>query len=174
MPKKIVVITGSSHQGGTSARLADAFIKGLDDRHEVTRFDAGMVGARHHDDLVPQYVDRSESAVPVNDSIQKLIPKLVDAEMIVLVTPLYYYGPTAQLKAVIDRFYAYNHAMKGKDSAILATAFDPVEKFKALDTWYDILCPYMRWHNRGRIYAGQAWSQLDKYLEDAYELGKQI
>ena len=174
MPKKIVVITGSSHQGGTSVRLADAFIKGLGDRHTVTRFDAGLVGARRHDDLVPQYVDRNESAVPVNNRIQELIPQLEAADMIVLVTPLYYYGPTAQLKAVIDRFYAYNHEMKGKDSAILATAYDPVEKFKALDAWYDTLCPYMRWNNRGKIYAGQAWSQLDRYLQAANALGQQI
>ncbi len=174
MRKKIVVITGSSHQGGTSEKLANAFIKGIGDHHQVTRFDAGKIGAKNHDNLVPQYVDQNESAIPANDSIQQLIPELEDANMIVLVTPLYYYGPTAQLKAVIDRFYAYNHEMKGKDSVLLATAFDPVEKFKALDVWYETLCSYMRWDNKGKIYAGQAWSKLDQYLHQAFELGQQI
>lgn len=174
MQKKIIVITGSSHQGGTSEKLADAFIDGVGKRHNVIRFDAGKIGANNHGDLVPQYVDRNESAIPVDDSIQRLIPELKAADMIVLVTPLYYYGPTAQLKAVIDRFYAYNHEMKEKDSAILATAFDPVDKFKALDVWYETLCSYMRWDSKGKIYAGQAWSSLDQYIQQAFELGQQI
>lgn len=161
MTKKIVVITGSSHDHGTSAQLADSFIQGAEVAgNEVTRFDAGLIGKNNHQDLIPQYVDAQEMGIPTNDQIQKLIPKLEAADMIVLATPLYYYGPTAQLKSVIDRFYSYNHYMKDKDSAFLVTAFDPVEKFKAIDVWYDTLTDYMRWHDHGKIYAGQAGSYL--------------
>ena len=175
MINKIIVVTGSSHENGTSAKLADNFIKGAQEaENTVKRFDAGIIGKKNNAAIIPQYVDAGEMGIPTNDQIQELIPELEDCDMIVLVTPLYYYGPTAQLKSVIDRFYSYNHYMKDKKSAFLVTAYDPVEKFKAIDTWYDTLIDYMRWDDQGKVYAGQAWSQLSKYEKQAYQLGKSI
>lgn len=43
MTMKIVVITGSPHKKGTSALLADEFIRGAKEAgHEVSRFDAAF------------------------------------------------------------------------------------------------------------------------------------
>ena len=44
---------------------------------------------------------------------QEVMPKLLDADIVVLVSSLYYYGVNAALKAVIDRFYNYNHELHG-------------------------------------------------------------
>ena len=101
---KIVVVTGSPHKAGTSALLADKFIEGAQSKgHEVFRFNAAF------EDIHPC---RGCDACGMNgpcvqkDAIEeKLIQKLVDCDMIVLVTPLYYFGFSAQLKTVIDRFY---------------------------------------------------------------------
>lgn len=42
----------------------------------------------------------------------ELNPHLMTADAIVLVSPIYYFGLSAQLKTVIDRFYANNTALK--------------------------------------------------------------
>lgn len=38
------------------------------------------------------------------------MPKLIDADLIVLITPLYYYGMSAQIKTVVDRFFIHVQA----------------------------------------------------------------
>lgn len=47
-----------------------------------------------------------EVAVRPDDVVEnEVLPKLIEADLVVLVTSLYYYGINAALKAVIDRFY---------------------------------------------------------------------
>ena len=43
---------------------------------------------------------------PIDDEMQELYPLLRQAELIVMATPIFFYGPTAQMKAVIDRSQA--------------------------------------------------------------------
>lgn len=45
---------------------------------------------------------------------KEIIPKLLAADVVVLVSSLYYFDINAQLKTVIDRFYDYNHELKDK------------------------------------------------------------
>jgi len=40
---------------------------------------------------------------PVDDDMQEIYPLLFQADIIVMATPIFFYGPTAQMKAVIDR-----------------------------------------------------------------------
>ena len=120
---KIVVVTGSPHKAGTSALLADKFIEGAQSKgHDVFRFNAAF------EDIHPC---RGCDACGMNgpcvqkDAIEeKLIHKLVDCDMIVLVTPLYYFGFSAQLKTVIDRFYSRTGSIHKKKSALLAQLDD--------------------------------------------------
>lgn len=48
--------------------------------------------------------------------MQELNPELLKAEAVVFVSPIYYYDINAQIKAVIDRFYANNSVLKGEDT----------------------------------------------------------
>ena len=43
---------------------------------------------------------------PIDDDMQEIYPLLRRAEMVVMATPVFFYGPTAQMKAVIDRSQA--------------------------------------------------------------------
>ena len=44
---------------------------------------------------------------PIEDDLSGLYPKIAAAKVLVLATPIFFYGPSAQLKAVIDRGQAY-------------------------------------------------------------------
>ena len=56
-----------------------------------------------------------------NEVIKKA---LLSSDMLVLATPLYYYGMSTQLKTVIDRFCSYNYSLTGKHlkSVLLTTS----------------------------------------------------
>ena len=175
---KIVVVTGSPHKAGTSALLADKFIEGAQSKgHDVFRFNAAF------EDIHPC---RGCDACGMNgpcvqkDAIEeKLIQKLVECDMIVLVTPLYYFGFSAQLKTVIDRFYSRTGSIHKKKSALLATAWNNDSwTMTALKAHYTRLCQYMEWQDQGQIYAtGCGYRSAIEGTEfpvQALELGKKV
>jgi arsenate reductase len=47
-----------------------------------------------------------EGFCPLDDDMQKIYPLLWQADIIVMATPVFFYGPTAQMKALIDRSQA--------------------------------------------------------------------
>ena len=102
---KVTVITGSPHKKGTSALLADEFIRGAQEAGwEAFRFDAAF------EQVAPCLgCDRcgiGTAPCVQKDAMQKLMPELLTSQAVALVTPLYYFGFSAQINRVIDRFYA--------------------------------------------------------------------
>ncbi|MCL2498277.1 MAG: flavodoxin family protein [Symbiobacteriaceae bacterium] len=178
---KIVVITGSPHARGTSALLAERFIAGAEAAgNEITRFDAAFaqvapcLGCDHCREDGTLY-----QCVQVDD-MPKLNPALLAAELIVFVTPLYYFGMSAQIKTVIDRFYAYNSKLRsGKRTMLLATAADDEEScIEALVAHYRTLIGYMQWQDGGILtalgVAVRADMEGSAYPEQAYAMGVKL
>lgn len=63
----------------------------------------------------------------------EILPALIAADLVAFVSPIYYFGLSAQLKAAIDRFYAANaQLMGGKKAALLVTCADPVPETVAV------------------------------------------
>ena len=118
---KIVVLTGSPRRNGNSAYLAEQFIKGAQEQgHEVYRFDCVFkqvepCRACNHCGM--------DGPCVIKDDFSELRPQLVAADMVVFATPMYYFGMPAQMKRVIDRFYAINGQIKDhyKKAAYLQT-----------------------------------------------------
>ena len=175
---KIVMITGSAHTNGTSALLADKFMQGAQETgHEVFRFNAAL------EDIHPcQGCDFCGMDGPCvhKDAIEnKLINKLVEADMIALVTPLYYYGMSAQLKTVVDRFYSRAGKMSNKKSLLMATAYNSADwTMTALVDHYDTLVRYLSWQDMGKVLAigcgARSLIEKSKFPEQAYQLGKSL
>lgn len=178
-PQKITVVTGSPRRRGTSFLLADEFIRGAKERgHIVTRYDAAF------SKVTPcNGCDRCGiGARPCvyKDDMLKIGPSLVEADVVVLCTPLYYFGFSTQIKAVIDRFYGYNSRLhEGKRAVLLATAWNSDDwTMEALATHYRILTRYMGWKDAGRILAIGCGTRADieasAFPRQAYELGRRI
>jgi multimeric flavodoxin WrbA len=86
-------------------------------------------------------------------------PLLESADMLVLVSPLYFFGISAQLKAVIDRFCAYcvdnrKKSLIVKESALIMCRECDEERFfsGAIDT-YKYTADYMKWEDKGILIA---------------------
>jgi multimeric flavodoxin WrbA len=67
---------------------------------------------------------KGELVCPVKDDMQVVYPKLNDADYIVFGTPIYWFGPTATMKSLIDRFRPYyvNKRLQDKKAALLLPA----------------------------------------------------
>lgn len=176
---KVTVITGSAHKKGTSALLADKFIEGATVAgHEVFRFDAAF--EKVNPCLACEYCSAHNTECVYKDSMEKLNEKLIDADVIVFATPVYYYTVSAQLKAVIDRFHAKNAIISGNKKAImLATAYgDDDQTMEALNKMFSSSLCFLNWENAGTVYAlgcpVREVIENTNYPEQAYELGKNL
>ncbi|AFM26918.1 flavodoxin family protein [Desulfomonile tiedjei] len=101
---KVLGIYGSPRKCGNSDILLDEALKGAEsagaDVSTVYCSDVTVSGC-----LECGGCDETGECV-VDDDMQSIYPKLVEADVIFLSTPIFFYGPTAQAKAVIDRSQA--------------------------------------------------------------------
>ena len=175
---KITVITGSPHRAGTSALLADKFIAGAEKNgHKVFRFNAAFKNI--HACTGCNSCSMNGPCVFKDDIERELMPELLDSDMIVLVTPLYYYDMPAQLKTVIDRMHGRLRSFDGKKSILMATAWNSAGwNFDALVDHYDSLVEFMHWQDMGKVLAlGSGTRRMiegTEFPEQAERLGMSI
>ena len=175
---KIVVITGSPHRNGTSALLADKFIEGAQSAgHEVFRFNAAF--EEIHPCLACNRCNRDGACIQ-GDAIEKnLMPKLLEADMIALITPLYYYGMSTQIKTVVDRFYARIGKLQNKKSILMATAWNSADwTMTSLVKHYESLVQYMKWQDAGKVLAigcgYRSAIERSEFPSQAYQIGANL
>jgi multimeric flavodoxin WrbA len=177
---KVIVITSSPRKKGTTALLADEFIRGAKEvGHDVCRFDAAFEKVAP---CIACDACRTGGGKCVQkDSMEKLNPELLAADVVAFVTPLYYFGMSAQLKTVIDRFYANNSKLQGsgKTAILLAAAHDTQDwTMQALENHYKTILKYLKWSDGGIILAAGCGSRSDiektDYSGMAYQLGKKL
>lgn len=144
---KITMLTGSPHMGGTSALLAENYVSGaVETGHEVLRFDTGRLEI--HPCTGCDHCRGHGGKCVYSDAMTKISPALLMADRVVLVTPLYYFGMTAQLKSAIDRFYAINGKLRedAKSLELLAVCGDRDEwAMDALLAHCQIVSRYLGW-----------------------------
>lgn len=176
---KILVITSSPHKHGTSAYLAENFIKGATEAgHEVYRFDAAFKKV-HPCTACNTCYNKGEGCV-FKDDMDELNPHLFEADAVVFVSPIYYYNVSSQIKAVIDRFYANDRKLhNGRKTALLTTMEDEtMESSDGANLCFRNAAKFLGWQIIGMVNARKAGT-LDAlmktdYPEQAYELGKNI
>lgn len=101
--------------------------------------------------------------------------------MVVFVTPCISFGFSAQLKNVIDRFYAINGRIKGapkKTAFLMAYANTSKKDAEAMLLHYRTLADYLGWEDMGTVVAPGVWTagsiRNTRYGDDAYKLGKNL
>lgn len=176
---KIVVLEGSPNKNGSSNLLSERFICGAKETgHSVDVIDAAHANIRP---CIGCIHCGYEGPCSQNDDMNEIRQKILDADMIVFVTPLYYYGMSAQLKILIDRFCAFNSSIQRKQmkSALLAAAWNGDNwTFEALEAHYKTLVRYLNLKDQGMVLGkGCGTPSMTKssvYPDKAYGLGKKI
>ncbi len=177
----IVIITGSPHRRGTSSMLADRFALGAQDKgHSVRRFDSAFMNIKPC--LGCDGCRKTEGGGCVHrDDMDEIAAAVTGAEMVAFVTPLYYFGISAQLKAVIDRFYSVNALLRSapKKAVLLATCADTDEwAMDSLKLHYSTILRYLGWEDCGHILAPGMSVRADiensGYPQAAYEFGRSV
>ena len=175
---KILVLTGSPRKKGNSATLAAHFIKGAEEAgHTVARFDAALSNV--HPCTACNSCGMDGPCV-FQDDFQFVREHIIPADVVAFATPLYYFGFSSQLKAVIDRFYAINGSIHVAKKAVLMMTYadNAARKERPLLAHYEMLLDYLGWTDAGRVIAPGVWPagavNGTPYPQQAYALGKSL
>ncbi len=176
---KIAVIEGSPNKHGSSNMLAEEFIRGAKEAgHNIEVIDTAHANIHPCTGCVKCGYEGPCSQKDDVENIRKII---LDSDMMVFVTPLYYYGMSAQLKTMIDRFCAFNSSIQRKHmkSALIAVAWNADDwTFESLLSNYRTLVRYLNLTDMGTVLGKgcgtPSMTERSKYLQMAYELGKKL
>ena len=124
---RIAILIGSPNKDGSSNLLAESFVRGAKEvGHSVQIIDAAHANIHPCTGCIHCGY---EGPCVQRDDIESVKSAILDADMLVFVTPLYYYGMSAQLKTLIDRFCSFNSSIQSKHmkSALLAVAWNSAD-----------------------------------------------
>ena len=175
----MTVVESSPHKNGSSNLLASSFIKGAEEKgHKVTVFDSAH--SNIHPCLGCGRCGMNGDCVQ-RDDMEKLRDLMLSSDMVVFVTPLYYYGFSSQLKMTIDRWYSFTTRLSAKHlkTALIVAAWDSNDwTMNDIANHYHTLCRYMDFQDIGMILGKGCGSvpmtKSSPYMKKAYELGKSL
>ncbi|WP_206811953.1 flavodoxin family protein [Paradesulfitobacterium ferrireducens] len=173
---KVLILTGSPHAQGTTALLADQVCVGAQEAgHEVICI--GTAKLNIHPCLGCYHCRNYDGQCVYDDDMKQIHSQLLTADAVVLVTPLYYFGMTAQLKRVIDRFFAINSSLRNtsKRLHLVAACGDNDEwAMDALVVHFQTLCRYLHWQEGEKVLAIGAYTREDLKDSDYPMLARKL
>lgn len=190
--KKILVIVGSGRKKGNTDQLADSFIKGAEEAgHQVKKV---FLGSKAVNGCLGCNACRYGKPCIQKDDFNEIIPDLMECDLLVLASPLFFWTVSAKIKAFIERFYCIAEEDPNppvgryekypeKDCALLMTAADNYFwTFEQAVSYYRFaLIRYIGFRDKGMLLAGGCGGSSGKsriqetsHLQEAYEFGKNI
>lgn len=186
---RILAISGSPRRGGNSEQLLDSLIKG-----------AKESGAEPEKLVVCDYTIspcqecgdcHATGKCRIDDEMQGIYPKLLEADHIIVASPVFFKGAPAQLKALIDRCqclwskkFVLNKPLRDVEKKVKGyylgvggldspKTFDGV--ILTLKAWFIVLgIDYTEQLIYESVDEKDAIAKAPRAIEDAYQLGKKI
>lgn len=179
MKKKVLILSSSPRRGGNSDTLCDEFLRGATEAgHEVEKI--FLRDKTIHPCLGCSVCSRYQKPCPQKDDAAEVIGKMLDADVIVMSTPVYFYAMSAQMKTLIDRCCGPYTEMRNKEFYFIATAAenDPEIMERIVANFSGFLDCLENPTIKGRLFCGGVWHAGEikgkHELQEAYILGKQI
>ncbi len=176
---KLTLLLGSPHADGTTAALAKSFAKGAEDAgNEVV---AIRCAQKNVHPCIGCNKCKVHGVCVWTDDMPSIEAEIRSSDAVVFVSPIYYFGITAQLKTVMDRFYSFDEFLREKKplfGLITASANGNISISESALQQYSGLLKYMGSQSIGTLNALGVTvpKDLEKtdYIENAYQLGKSV
>jgi multimeric flavodoxin WrbA len=181
--KRILAVIGSPRRNGNTHILVSKIVEGAKAKAAVVdELFLGDLGIRECDGCHACWKGKECNK---DDDMRPIYQVIIQSDVIIFGTPVYWYGPTALMKAFIDRFVYFNcpenrQKIKGL-SAVLAVPFeeDDLETARGVVEFFQKSLAYLEIKLLGRIIVpgvGEKGAVLNKgqYLQKAFDLGQKL
>jgi multimeric flavodoxin WrbA len=179
MSKHVLVISASPRKGGNSDTLCDEFIRGV--QESGNQAEKIFLASRKIGYCIGCGVCNTTHKCVQKDEMAEILDKMVDADVIVLATPVYFYTMDAQMKTLIDRTVPRYTEIQNKDFYFIVAAADTEQKMmdRTIEGFRGFTQDCLTGaREKGIIYGTGAWQAGEikgtPAMKQAYEMGRNI
>ncbi len=173
---KIVVVNGSARKGNCLSAIG-AFLKGAEGKHEIEIIQPEKL---HIAPCKGCGACKCYAGCVDRDDTNQTVDQLVSADMILFVTPVYWWGMSAQLKLVIDKCYCRGAMLKGKKVGVIVVGGSPTdnEQYTLIHSQFACMAKYLSWDILfGKSYYATGKNDLESNtaaMEELISLGSSL
>lgn len=140
---KILVLNGSPRKGNSVAAI-NAFVEGVGANHEIEVVDTYKLKVSP---CMACGACQCTNGCVAKDDSNAITDKVVAADLVVFVSPVYWWGITAQMKMVIDKLYCRGAKLKGKKIGAIIVGGSPVEEeqYDLIRRQFACIAEYLQW-----------------------------
>lgn len=181
MNKNGIVLLGSPRRHGNTERLVDEWIRGANDMGN--QIDKIVIRDKNIKECLGCGACQKNGGICIQkDDMQEIYEEMLDAEIIVFASPVYFYTWTSLMKKAIDRTFAIERLLHHKKFYLISAGAAPEEKYMKtmLDCYHQyISCFRAPGNEDGGFVIGYGTNlptdvENSPAMKQAYELGKNI
>lgn len=182
---KILALVGSPRKGGNTDLLVDQILQGAKAGAQIQAQGHSADKLYLYDyDILPcidcRGCKRGDLACKLEDGMAEIYPRLEAADIIIFGTPIYWYGPTAKMKLLIDRLRPFiaSGKLKGKRGIAVVPSEEGPGCCGPLVEMFRMSFEYLGMTTAGNILASAyekgEINEKPEELRRAYELGASL
>ncbi len=178
MSKKVLILSGSPRKGGNSDFLCDAFMKGAQEAgHEVEKI---FINDKQIGYCRACYACRHTHKCFQKDDMTEILDKMIEADVLVLASPVYFYAIAGQVKTMLDRTLPRWTELKNKEFYYILTAAEDSEAImqRSLECFRGFADCFAGIEEKGVILAHGVYEKGETinspYEKQSYEMGKSV
>ena len=176
---RIVVFVGSMRKGGNTDLLAQSFAEGASKNNIVELVSVADYNINPCVGCNSCFMREGNQCFQ-NDDMYAIYDKLRNADIVAVASPVYFYGISAQLKAMIDRLHTpmRNEFHVKKLALLLVGAATLPELFDSIKLQYQLILNFFHLEDAGMVFVRGVKDKGDirktEALKEAYTLGLSI
>lgn len=171
---KILVLNGSPRTNGNTAAMVNAFAEGAKENgHTITV--VPVCKKKIAGCLACEYCHTKGAGKCIQQyDMQEVYPVLEEAEMLVVASPIYYFGFTGQLQCAINRIYALGKPKNLKKAALFLSSGSNDVYDGAVYEYQQSFVEYMKLEDMGIFRAFGKQNKSEALLSTLREFGKSV
>ncbi len=175
----IVILVGSVRKNGNTARLAQSFAEGAAKNNNVEIISVADYNVDPCIGCNSCFTREGNQCFQDDDMVQ-IYEKLRNADVVVVASPVYFYGISAQLKAIVDRLHTpmRNTFHIKKLGLLLVGAAELAKLFDPIIIQYQMVLDFFKLESIGTVLVRGVKDIGDiegsSALKEAYELGNSL
>lgn len=144
---KVLILNGSPRKGNTVTAV-EAVRRGLNNIEDVDISEIVANDVSVSPCIACEACGSSNGCV-FDDDTNDVVDAVMKADVVIFATPVYWWGITAQLKVIIDKFYSKSEKMHGLDKkvgvVVIGEAQQDDPQYGLITKQFECICNYLGW-----------------------------